>query len=216
MLWNRQKRWNRLASKQACRQTSRQNSRMASRQLRRLLGKQMNRLADEKTCRQADRLGTRLGNRPNRQICRLRSKLASSRTDMQDLQGKQTGRLPSSSRSRQMRTFWQCRRGSKLLKLTRKHSGKLLTKPNPRLAYNKTSSQTSSQMSSQTSSQMSSQTSSQMSRQPSRQRRKRPGYGSFLLNMATGHSFKQVGRQNRLQSRLEDKHSSNGSKNKMK
>src|SRR6266480_6812453 len=180
MLWNRQKRWNRLAS--------------------RLLGKQMNRLADEKTCRQADRLGTRLGNRPNRQICRLRSKLVSSRTDMQDLQGKQTGRLPSSNRSRQMRTFWQYRRGSKLLKLTRKHSGKLLTKPNPRLAYNKTSSQTSSQI----------------SRQPSRQRRKKSGYGSFLLNMATGHSFKQVGRQSRLQSMLEDKHSSNGSKNGIK
>src|SRR5205814_8132714 len=145
MLWNRQKskqksrqkRWNRLAS--------------------RLLGKQMNRLADEKTCRQADRLSTRLGNRPNRQICRLRSKLANSRTDMQDLQGKQTGRLLSSSRSRQMRIFWQCRRGSKLLKLTSKHSSKLLTKPNPRLAYNKTSSQ--------------------MSRQPSRQRRQKHGYG---------------------------------------
>src|SRR5437762_3678502 len=110
MLWNRQKRWNRLANKQACRQTSRQNSRMASRQLRRLLGKQMNRLADEKTCRQADklstRLGTRLDNRPSGQICRLRSKLANSRTDIQDLQGKQTGRLLSSSRSRQMRTFW--------------------------------------------------------------------------------------------------------------
>src|SRR2546421_9013562 len=165
---------------------------MASRQLRRLLGRQKNRLAAEKTCRQADRLGTRLDNRPSEQIGRLRSKLASSRTDMQDLQGKQTGRLPSSSRSKQIRTFWQRRRGSKLLPLTRKHSGKLLTKPNPRLAYN--------------------QTSSQMSRQPSRQRRKRSKYGSFLLNMATGYSFKQVGRQSRLQSRLEDKHSSKGSK----
>ena len=173
---------------------------MASKQLRRLLGRQKNRLADEKTCRQADRLGTKLDNRPNRQICRLRSKLANSKTDIQNLQSKQTGRPPSSSRSKQMRIFWQRRRGSKLLKLTRKHSGKLLTKPNPRLAYNQTSSQTSSQM----------------SRQPSRQRRKRPGYGSFLLNMATGYSFKQVGRQSRLQSRLEDKHSSNGSKNRIK
>src|SRR5881394_3107294 len=106
MLWSRQKRWNRMANKLANSRTDMQD----------LQGKQMNRLADEKTCRQADRLGTRLGNRPNRQICRLRSKLANSRTDMQDLQGKQTGRLLSSSRSRQMRTFWQCRRGSKLLK----------------------------------------------------------------------------------------------------
>src|SRR6266480_5204176 len=97
MLWNRQK------SKQKSRQ--KRWNKMASR----LLGKQMNRLADEKTCRQADRLSTRLGtrldNRPSGQICRLRSKLANSRTDMQDLQGKQTGRLLSSSRSRQMRTF---------------------------------------------------------------------------------------------------------------
>ena len=141
-----------------------------------------------------------MDNRPSEQIGRLRSKLASSRIDIQDQQGKQTGKLPSSSRSKQMRTFWQRRRGSKLLKLTRKHSGKLLTKPNPRLAYNQTSSQTSSQM----------------SRQPSRQRRKRPRYRNFLLNIATGYSFKQVGRQSRLQSRLEDKHSSNGSKNGMK
>ena len=78
---------------------------MASRQLRRLLGRQKNRLAAEKTCRQADRLGTRLDNRPSEQIGRLRSKLASSKIDMQNLQGKQIGRLPNNSRSKQMRTF---------------------------------------------------------------------------------------------------------------